>query len=160
MTTGKRSTGRDGLFFDAIAAGASISLAASTAGYARRSAYNWRKTDESFATRWEEAVDTAIERLEDEADRRAVEGTLRPVFFQGEQCGAVREYSDLLLIFRLKALRPEKYREHVKVEQRVTGVQSHGVLKVPERESAEVWSARLTALHAVKSENQKLENAQ
>ena len=32
----------------------------------------------------------AVERLEAEADRRAVEGVLEPVFYQGEECGQVR----------------------------------------------------------------------
>jgi hypothetical protein len=56
-----------------------------------------------------------VDTLEAEADRRAAEGTLRPVFYKGEQCGEIREYSDTLLIFRLKALRPEKYRERSNV---------------------------------------------
>jgi len=31
---------------------------------------------------------------------------LKPVYYQGEQCGEVREYSDTLLIFILKARDP------------------------------------------------------
>jgi len=58
----------------------------------------------------------AIERIEEEADRRAVEGTLEPVFYQGFECGQVRRYSDTLLIFRLKALNPQKYRERASIE--------------------------------------------
>ncbi len=33
--------------------------------------------------------------------------------YKGKPCGVVREYSDNLLMFRLKALMPDKYRERV-----------------------------------------------
>ena len=33
--------------------------------------------------------------------------------YKGKPCGVVREYSDNLLMFRLKALLPDKYRERV-----------------------------------------------
>ena len=49
--------------------------------------------------------------LEDEALRRAFHGSERPVFQGKELVGYVRDYSDTLLIFMLKARRPEKYRE-------------------------------------------------
>ena len=40
----------------------------------------------------------------------------KPVgWYKGKPGGYVREYSDVLLMFRLKALRPEKYREPVEV---------------------------------------------
>ena len=42
-------------------------------------------------------------------------------WYKGQPGGYVREYSDLLLMFRLKALRPEKYRERVDVR----GVLAH-----------------------------------
>ncbi len=52
--------------------------------------------------------------LEAEAFRRAVEGVEKPVgWYKGEPGGYVREYSDVLLMFQLKALRPEKCRERV-----------------------------------------------
>ena len=37
---------------------------------------------------------------------------MKPVFHKGEQCGVVREYSDTLMIFLLKARDPAKYREN------------------------------------------------
>jgi hypothetical protein len=33
------------------------------------------------------------------------------VFYQGEKVGTVQKYSDTLLIFLMKGVRPEKYRE-------------------------------------------------
>jgi hypothetical protein len=47
--------------------------------------------------------------LEDLAVVRAVEGLDEPVFWQGEECGAVRRYYHLE--FLLKGAMPEKYRE-------------------------------------------------
>ncbi len=68
----------------------------------------------AFATAREEAAD----RLEREAIRRAVDGAEKPVYQAGKLVGTIREYSDTLLIFTLKGLRPEKYRE--RYDQRVT----------------------------------------
>ena len=106
----------DNRFFGAIAAGQTVSAAALVSGYSRRAVYDWRAAAEAFRERWDEAVAMAIERMEAEADRRAVEGTLEPVFYQGDECGHVRRYSDTLLIFRLKALDPQKYRERASLE--------------------------------------------
>ncbi len=36
-------------------------------------------------------------------------------WYKGKPGGTVREYSDILLIFLLKALRPERYRERAEV---------------------------------------------
>lgn len=52
-----------------------------------------------------------VSALEDEAHRRAFDGVDEPVFYKGEDCGAVKKYSDTLAIFLLKAHAPEKYRE-------------------------------------------------
>lgn len=59
--------------------------------------------------------------MEQEAFRRAVEGTEKPVFgsmgfrMGSGEIGRVREYSDTLLIFLLKGARPEKYRERTEI---------------------------------------------
>jgi len=53
-----------------------------------------------------------MEALEDEAIRRGKDGIEEPVFYQGEVCGHVRKFSDVLLMFALKANRPEKFRDN------------------------------------------------
>ena len=88
-----------------------VTLACRSAGIPRRSAYDWRENDADFARRWEEALDEGIDLLEAELQRRAFEGTERPVFYKGQQCGTWRTYSDALAMFLLKAHRPEKYRD-------------------------------------------------
>jgi hypothetical protein len=63
---------------------------------------------------YQAAQDQAAQTLEDEAVRRAYEGVERPVTVAGKR-ELVREYSDTLLIFLLKGLRPAKYRERYDV---------------------------------------------
>ena len=101
------------LFCQALAEGGSVSKAASAVGVSRNAMYKLRKRDEEFAQEWDDAVESGTDVLEDEAVRRAKEGTDKPVFYQGVECGRVREYSDTLLIFMLKARRPEKFRDGV-----------------------------------------------
>lgn len=82
----------------------------------RRTAYEWRDDDPEFADRWDDIVETALDDLEQEAHRRAYEGVAKPVFYQGAECGSIQEYSDTLLMFILRAGRPEKYRERHEVK--------------------------------------------
>lgn len=98
-------------FLAALAKFGFVAKAARFAGVTREAVRLTRKKDESFAAAWDDALAEYTERLEAEADRRAYKGTLRPVFHKGEKCGVIREYSDTLLIFRLKALRPEVYKD-------------------------------------------------
>jgi hypothetical protein len=98
-------------FLDEFRARGRVDKAAEAVGIARTTPYEWAKKDKEFATAWEEGKPFAAGILEDEAFRRGHEGTLKPVFYQGEECGVIREYSDTLLIFLLKGLKPDKYRE-------------------------------------------------
>jgi len=93
-----------------------VSFAARAIGRARSRAYALRAEDSGFAAAWSDAVDEAIDRLEREAWRRAVEGLEEPVFYQGQVCGVVRRYSDRMLEMLLKAHRPEKYCERHALE--------------------------------------------
>jgi hypothetical protein len=90
-----------------------VKKAAEAIGIARRTAYDWKKENEDFAKRWDDAAEAGTDLLEDEAVRRAVEGVPRPVFYQGKVVGAVQEYSDELLIRMLKARRKAKYSDRV-----------------------------------------------
>lgn len=90
-----------------------VGKAAQAAGISRSQVYRWLKKDKVFAALFEDARQEALEQLEREAWRRATKGVSKPVFYKGEQCGIIQEYSDTLLIVLLKALAPEKYREHI-----------------------------------------------
>jgi hypothetical protein len=76
-----------------------VTEACKAAGIHRSAAYNRRAHDAEFARAWAEIEEASTEQLERIAVRRASEG------------------SDVLLIFLLKARRPEVYRDHHRVEQ-------------------------------------------
>jgi hypothetical protein len=103
-------------FLAALEETAMVSEACKRAGISRQTAYEARQRDEEFAVAWHEVEERATERLEREAYRRAAEGTLKPVVSAGHLVTEERQYSDGLLMFLLKARRPEKYRDNVKVE--------------------------------------------
>lgn len=106
-----RSAEADAVFLTALENGHSVRAACGMARYARRSVYRWRNEDPEFAARWATAVQMAGDLLEEEADRRGRDGYDVPVFHRGKVCGAKRRYADTLLLARLKAIRPEQYRE-------------------------------------------------
>ncbi|MHB0939000.1 MAG: terminase [Armatimonadota bacterium] len=111
----KQTAKKNQLFFDALADGKTVTLAAKLAGYTRCMVYEWKHDDLAFSGRWDDALKVALERMEAEADRRALQGVLKPVFQGGKKVGTVRVFSDTLLIFRMKALDPDKYRENSSV---------------------------------------------
>jgi hypothetical protein len=88
-----------------------VTHACKETGVSRRTFNYWQKHDKTFMAEYERAQEEAVEALEHEARRRAKDGTLEPVFHRGNAVGAIRRYSDVLLIFLLKAARPEKYRD-------------------------------------------------
>ncbi len=124
------------VFIEKLKASPNVSVAAKAAGINRTYAYKLRGEDAEFAASWDEAVESSTDAAEAEAYRRAVKGTIKPVFHMGKKVGGIREYSDTLLIFLLKAHRPEKYREPVRVvgsggngeiEHSVTGDVRHSI---------------------------------
>jgi transposase-like protein len=78
-------------FIEALSETGNVTHACDQAGLRRRTIYEWRDDDPAFADAWEQALEIGTHALEDEARRRAMGG------------------SDVLLIFMLKSLRPEKY---------------------------------------------------
>ena len=100
-----------------IAGGEYLGVAAETCGISRRTVYNWRDESEDFAKRLADAQDLGdhvqIEKLEREADRRARDGIDKGIYYEGERVAVERQYSDTLLMFRLKGKKPDMYRERV-----------------------------------------------
>jgi hypothetical protein len=116
-------------FLAELAHGASVTAAAEYAGVSRAMAFRWRRDDPEFAQRWEEAMQMGVDRLEDEAHRRAVHGVVRPVYQGGAKVGEIREYSDTLLLAILRGKRPEVYARpeaatNVNVEVKLTREQA------------------------------------
>ena len=105
-----------GAFIERLKATGNVTLAASGAGVSRQQAYRTRNRNKTFRRQWDEALEQAVDLLDGEARRRAMVGVEEPVFYQGQEVGAVRKYSDPLLMFLLKAHRPHLYRDNAKVE--------------------------------------------
>jgi transposase-like protein len=80
-------------FLSALRGSGNVRNACDVAGVARQVVYRWRDQEEEFSSEWSDAIAEAVELLEHEAHRRAMES------------------SDTLLIFLLKAHKPEVYRE-------------------------------------------------
>jgi len=80
-------------FLAALERTGSITASAKAAKVNRSTAYMERRDDPEFARLWDEHLELAADLLEDEAKRRAFAG------------------SDVLLMFLLKGIRPQKWRE-------------------------------------------------
>jgi hypothetical protein len=80
-------------FLAALEQTGSVTQSAETAKIGRCNAYEHKRNDPAFAALWEQALDAGADALEDEARKRAFAG------------------ADVLLMFLLKGLRPQKWRE-------------------------------------------------
>lgn len=100
----------------------SIRRACLAAEVTRSNVYAERKRDEAFAAAWAEIEESTTEEMEREAYRRAVDGWIEREEFAADGEGnqvltlRVRKWSDNLLMFMLKARRPDVYREQHKIE--------------------------------------------
>lgn len=89
------------VFLAALSEHGNVSQAARAARIDRSTAYLARHADPAFAAAWLKAQEQGLDSLEDVAVERA------------------RTESDTLLIFLLKAHRPDKYRDRVQVDANV-----------------------------------------
>ena len=115
-----RSIWRKG-FLEALAQTGNVTGSAQKVGVTRQAAYKARKGSKEFTKQWDEAIEEAMDAMELEVHRRAMNGVEEPVYYQGQVVGTVRKYSDNLLMFMTKAHRPEKYRDHHVVETSAPG---------------------------------------
>ena len=98
-------------FLKALTETCNVTAAARQIGMSRRAMYDRRDADTEFAEAWDDAIDQAVDALEEEVRRRALKGVQEPVFHNGKKCGSITRYSDTLAMFLLRAHHPEKYRE-------------------------------------------------
>ena len=179
MSNSNRTPERAAAFCAALAESCNVGKACAAIGMGRRTAYDWREGDETFAAMWDQAMRAGVTALEDEAHRRAFGGSDKPLTHQGQftylrdfaaidgetgetvqphlapllkdargnpLVATVKEYSDTLAIFLLKAHNPDKYRENSKVE--LTG--SLDLRKLSDEELDQEL-AELAALEVVRS---------
>lgn len=132
-------------FIQKLAEGATVTDAAKAAGIHRSRAYQYRDEDPEFDAAWEEVYEHSTEKLEAEAFRRAVKGVQKPVFQNGQRVGSIRQFSDTLLIFLLKARKPDTYRERISVDDERERRERQAV----EREDEAALNKRLTGFDNV-----------
>ena len=91
-------------FIEALADLGSVRAAAHAVNMAPEGAYQLRRLPEaeSFRAAWEDALALGVQRLEDVAMERALNGVEVPVYHFGEVVGARRVYNDRLLMFMLR----------------------------------------------------------
>lgn len=99
-----------------------VGRACEKVGVSRSEVWHQRKgllADPEFARLYDEAklraTEIRIDMLEEELHRRSTEGIDEPVFYQGEECGKIRKYSDTLLQFALRSLKPEVFRDSLNI---------------------------------------------
>ena len=85
-------------FLQILGQSCNVAMACKIAGVDRSVAYDHKRTLPEFAAKWGDAIETAVEMLEAEAWTRA------------------KKKSDLLMIFLLKAHKPDKYRERAEID--------------------------------------------
>ncbi len=106
-------------FLENYREGRYICAAARKTGVNPATVWDWRQDDEKFRLAFEamriKVEQMIVAKLEAEADRRAMQGVTRGIFFKGLRVADEKEYSDTLLIFRLKGLAPEKYHDRHEV---------------------------------------------
>ncbi len=91
---------RQRAFLENLAACGSVSAAARSVGMSRESAYALRRRAgaRGFAQAWDAARVLAAEHLVEVAWDRALNGTIRPIWYHGEQVGEVRHHDSRLLL--------------------------------------------------------------
>lgn len=106
-----------------------------------------RREDEDFAAEWDLALASAEDVLSDEAIRRATDGVLDPVYYKGDVVGYKVNYSDTLLMFVLRGLNPDKYREKSHGGTNVN--LKFGIAVMPMTAPSEgVWEEKAIEMHA------------
>jgi len=93
-----------------------ISLCAKLCNISHTTLYLQKNQNPDFNKSWEESIQFSSDQLESEARRRAYKGFLEPIWYEGQKVGIKRKFSDTLLIFLLKGLKPNKFRERTQTE--------------------------------------------
>jgi hypothetical protein len=111
MRRGGWSAERQRAFIEALAETGSVRSACRALGVGEHHIYKLRQHPEaaSFRAAWEAALDLGIQRIEDVAMDRALNGVEVEVFHGGQQVGTRRTYNDRLLMFMLQSRAPERF---------------------------------------------------
>ncbi len=127
-------------FIEALADTGSVEAACRAVNMSTVGAYYLRrqKGAESFRKAWAAALDLGVQRIEDVAMDRALNGVEVPVYSYGKLLGTRTTYNDRLLMFMLRNRAPERF-----TEGRAKGLNAIGKMEL-ERKKKE-WRAEWEA---------------
>ena len=100
-------------FIAALADTGSVHAACKAVNMSQAGAYYLRRQRgaESFRAAWQAAIDLGVQRIEDVAMDRALNGVDVPVYSYGKLVGTRTAYNDRLLMFMLRNRAPERFTE-------------------------------------------------
>jgi len=99
--------------------GGNVSAAAAKVGVSPATVHYHQRVDPVFKDKLELSKLEAMNDVEEAITHRGLEGVDDPVYYQGEQVGTRKVYSDTLLMERARALNPERYGRKSQVD--ITG---------------------------------------
>ncbi len=104
---------RQRAFIEALADTGSVAAACKAVNMSTVGAYYLRRQPgaEGFREAWRTALDLGIERIEDVAMDRALNGVEEPLYSYGALIGTRIRYNDRLLMFLLRSRAPERFAE-------------------------------------------------
>lgn len=105
------SAARQRSFIEALADTGSVTAACKAVGMSAVGAYQLRRQPgaESFRAAWEAALQLGVQRIEDVAMDRALNGVDLPVYSYGKLVGTRTSYNDRLLMFMLRSRAPDRF---------------------------------------------------
>jgi hypothetical protein len=101
--------GQRDLFLRILRETANVSRAARAAGLTSSKVYRWRERLVNFRADWNDALNEALDNLEEVLRDRAINGVEKPHYHGGTLSGTYKTYSNELGMFILRARRPDVY---------------------------------------------------
>ncbi|MCK5575945.1 MAG: hypothetical protein KAI28_09010 [Sphingomonadales bacterium] len=109
---------REAIFLRVLRSTANVSAAARAATLTRKAAYAQRQVNDTFREEWDMALEDALDDLEHSLRQRAIEGTEKPVYYAGKECGSTTNYNDTLGMFLLRARRKQVFGDDGRVKSK------------------------------------------
>lgn len=102
---------RQRAFIEALADTGSVHAACKAVDMSQPGAYYLRRQPgaEQFRAAWQKALDLGVQRIEDVAMDRALNGVDEPLYSYGKLVGTRRRYNDRLLMFMLRNRAPDRF---------------------------------------------------
>ena len=136
---------RQSAFIEALADTGSVHAACKAVNMSSEGAYALRRQPgaESFRKAWERALDLGVQRIEDVAMDRALNGVDEPLYSYGKLIGTRKRYNDRLLMFMLRNRAPERFAQG---KANLKGLNAVG--KMEKRRLKKKWRAQWEAQRA------------